>query len=114
MTTDPSGAGESYVVADAFLEALAEVSRKHTFTRCFFLWFLTLKQQAGVDYLFTVLGSDHPSIIEAYVRRQKVLGREFPRMILFQHEVSSSIYIIRSFQSSNGFSENNVLFIDGF
>lgn len=45
--------------------------------------------QAGVDYLFTVLGSDHPSIIEAYVRRQKVLKREFPRMVLFQHEVST-------------------------
>jgi hypothetical protein len=40
-----------------------------------------------VDYLFTVLGSDHPSIIEAYVRRQKILGHEFPRMVLFQHEV---------------------------
>lgn len=47
--------------------------------------------QGGVDYLFTVLGSDHPSIIEAYVRRQNVLKREFPRMILFQHEVSCPV-----------------------
>ncbi|PWY88103.1 thiamine diphosphate-binding protein [Aspergillus sclerotioniger CBS 115572] len=52
-------------VADAFLEALAE---------------------AGVDYLFTVLGSDHPSIIEAYVRRQNDPARQSPKMILFQHE----------------------------
>ncbi|GAE00024.1 acetolactate synthase, putative [Paecilomyces variotii No. 5] len=66
--SDTSGPGGPYVVADAFLEALAE---------------------AGVDYLFTVLGSDHPSIIESYVRRQKVLKREFPRMILFQHEFAA-------------------------
>ncbi|KAL2009631.1 hypothetical protein VTN00DRAFT_5438 [Thermoascus crustaceus] len=57
-----------YMVADAFLEALAE---------------------GGVDYLFTVLGSDHPSIIEAYVRRQNLLGKQFPRMILFQHEFAA-------------------------
>ncbi|PYH91990.1 thiamine diphosphate-binding protein [Aspergillus ellipticus CBS 707.79] len=55
----------SPTVADAFLEALAE---------------------AGVDYLFTVLGSDHPSIIEAYVRRQNDPARQYPKMILFQHE----------------------------
>ncbi|PYH81075.1 thiamine diphosphate-binding protein [Aspergillus uvarum CBS 121591] len=52
-------------VADELLEALA---------------------QAGVDYLFTVLGSDHPSIIEAYVRRQNDPTRQYPKMILFQHE----------------------------
>ncbi|PYH49463.1 thiamine pyrophosphate-requiring enzyme [Aspergillus saccharolyticus JOP 1030-1] len=52
-------------VADELLEALAE---------------------AGVDYLFTVLGSDHPSIIEAYVRRQNDPTRQYPKMILFQHE----------------------------
>lgn len=54
------------------------------------LWpaYVTLNiTQAGVDYLFTVLGSDHPSIIEAYVRRTKLQGKESPRMILFQHEV---------------------------
>ncbi|KAI3005142.1 hypothetical protein CBS147346_4470 [Aspergillus niger] len=54
-----------HTVADAFLEALAE---------------------AGVDYLFTVLGSDHPSIIEAYVRRQNDPARQYPKMVLFQHE----------------------------
>ncbi|RAK95270.1 thiamine diphosphate-binding protein [Aspergillus ibericus CBS 121593] len=41
---------------------------------------------AGVDHLFTVLGSDHPSIIEAYVRRQNDPTRQSPKMILFQHE----------------------------
>ncbi|KAI9036467.1 thiamine diphosphate-binding protein [Aspergillus affinis] len=55
----------AFTVADAFLEALAE---------------------AGVDYLFTVLGSDHPSIIEAYVRRQNDPARSYPKIILFQHE----------------------------
>ncbi|PYH65014.1 acetolactate synthase [Aspergillus vadensis CBS 113365] len=54
-----------HTVADAFLEALAE---------------------AGVDYLFTVLGSDHPSIIEAYVRRQNDPAGQYPKMVLFQHE----------------------------
>ncbi|GLA61427.1 hypothetical protein AtubIFM55763_006013 [Aspergillus tubingensis] len=54
-----------HTVADAFLEALAE---------------------AGIDYLFTVLGSDHPSIIEAYVRRQNDSARQYPKMVLFQHE----------------------------
>lgn len=56
---------QTYTVADVFLEALAE---------------------AGIDYLFTVLGSDHPSIIEAYIRRQNV-GKKFPKMLLFLHEM---------------------------
>ena len=89
-----------YLVADAFLEALAEVSE----TPFFFPLHVDLcdpektayvtsnDTQAGVDYLFTVLGSDHPSIIEAYVRRTKLQGKEFPRMILFQHEVRLSRY----------------------
>lgn len=55
----------TYTVADVFLEALAE---------------------AGIDYLFTVLGSDHPSIIEAYVRRQQA-GKKSPEMLLFLHEM---------------------------
>ncbi|KAF5860112.1 hypothetical protein ETB97_002019 [Aspergillus alliaceus] len=63
MTEDITAGGP--IVADAFLEALAE---------------------AGVDYLFTVLGSDHPSIIEAYIRRQSDPTRQYPKMILFQHE----------------------------
>ncbi|KAI9735681.1 MAG: hypothetical protein M1834_001697 [Cirrosporium novae-zelandiae] len=54
----------TYNTADAFLEALAE---------------------ADVDYLFTVLGSDHASIIEAYIRRQK-LKKLFPKMMVFLHE----------------------------
>jgi len=56
---------QTHTVADVFLEALAE---------------------AGIDYLFTVLGSDHPSIIEAYIRRQNA-GRKFPKMLLFLHEM---------------------------
>jgi len=52
-------------IADVFLEALA---------------------RAGIDYLFTVLGSDHPSIIEAYVRRKNE-GKEFPKMLIFLHEM---------------------------
>ena len=82
-----------YLVADAFLEALAEVSW-NTFPPHVDLcdpgqtaYVTSNDTQAGVDYLFTVLGSDHPSIIEAYVRRTKLQGKEFPRMILFQHEV---------------------------
>jgi hypothetical protein len=42
--------------------------------------------QADVDYIFAVLGSDHPSIIEAYMRRQQ-RGKTKPKMLLFQHEV---------------------------
>ncbi|KXT04869.1 hypothetical protein AC578_3428 [Pseudocercospora eumusae] len=51
-------------VADVFLQTLAEVQ---------------------VDYIFAVLGSDHPSIIEAYIRRQQK-GKEWPKMLHFQHE----------------------------
>ncbi|KAH7063588.1 putative acetolactate synthase [Macrophomina phaseolina] len=40
---------------------------------------------AGVDYLFTVLGSDHPSIIEAYSRRKQE-GRVWPKLLIFLHE----------------------------
>lgn len=38
-----------------------------------------------------MLGSDHPSIIEAYVRRQNEHKKPFPKMMLFQHEVSSNV-----------------------
>ncbi|KAF7189926.1 Benzoylformate decarboxylase [Pseudocercospora fuligena] len=54
------------IVADLFLQALAE---------------------ANVDYIFAVLGSDHPSIIEAYLRRQQE-GKEWPKMLHFQHELT--------------------------
>ncbi|GME66111.1 acetolactate synthase [Neofusicoccum parvum] len=53
-----------HTVADLFLESLAE---------------------AGVDYLFAVLGSDHPSIIEAYTRRQQE-GNVWPKLLIFLHE----------------------------
>lgn len=52
-------------VADLFLQTLAE---------------------AKVDYIFAVLGSDHPSIIEAYMKRQHE-GKIWPKMLIFQHEV---------------------------
>ncbi|KAK4622657.1 Acetolactate synthase large subunit [Fulvia fulva] len=60
MTT----AGHQYTVAALFLQVLAE---------------------SGVDYLFTVLGSDHASIIEAYQQRQHE-GKAWPKMLHFQHE----------------------------
>ncbi|KAL1617242.1 hypothetical protein SLS56_011078 [Neofusicoccum ribis] len=41
--------------------------------------------KAGVDYLFAVLGSDHPSIIEAYTRRQHE-GNVWPKLLIFLHE----------------------------
>ncbi|KAF2097854.1 acetolactate synthase [Rhizodiscina lignyota] len=59
------GESESYTVADAFLESLA---------------------LAGIDYIFAVLGSDHPSIIEAYVRRQSSPDQQWPKLLLFLHE----------------------------
>lgn len=65
MTT----AGHQYTVAALFLQVLAE---------------------SGVDYLFTVLGSDHASIIEAYQQRQHE-GKAWPKMLHFQHEVGESL-----------------------
>ncbi|GAT24656.1 acetolactate synthase [Aspergillus luchuensis] len=65
MSQETTVEAAPHTVADAFLEALTE---------------------AGIDYLFTVLGSDHPSIIEAYVRRQNDPARQYPKMVLFQHE----------------------------
>ncbi|KAK5121975.1 hypothetical protein LTR85_004547 [Meristemomyces frigidus] len=61
-----------HTVADVFLQALEEV-RPHA-------------QVADIDFMFTVLGSDHPSIIEAYLRRQQD-GKDKPKMLLFQHEM---------------------------
>ncbi|KAH8886028.1 thiamine diphosphate-binding protein, partial [Thozetella sp. PMI_491] len=58
----------SQTVADLFLEALAN---------------------AGIDYLFAVLGSDHPSIIEAYVRRQEE-QKAWPKLLVFLHEATLS------------------------
>lgn len=76
---------EDYTVADAFLESLALVSK----TMCKVSAFTdgTINIQAGVDYIFGVLGSDHPSIIEAYVRRQKSPEHQWPKLLLFLHEV---------------------------
>jgi hypothetical protein len=48
---------------------------------------LLTTDKAGIDYIFAVLGSDHPSIIEAYVRRQKHPEKQWPKMLLFLHEV---------------------------
>lgn len=61
---------------------------------------LTLPE-AGVDYLFAVLGSDHPSIIEAYHRRQQE-GKTWPKLLIFLHEASqdsskaSILFLLRS------------------
>lgn len=66
MSSKSSTKSNQRTVADLFLQVLAE---------------------ANVDYIFAVLGSDHPSIIEAYLRRQQQ-GKEWPKMLHFQHEVS--------------------------
>jgi hypothetical protein len=42
-----------------------------------------------VDYVFSVLGSDHPSFIEAFHKRDKD-GKSFPELLVFNHEVSES------------------------
>jgi len=42
-----------------------------------------------VDYVFSVLGSDHPSLIEAFHKRQKD-GKNTPELLVFNHEVSDS------------------------
>jgi hypothetical protein len=39
-----------------------------------------------VDYVFSVLGSDHSSLIEAFHKREKV-GRTLPELLVFNHEV---------------------------
>lgn len=71
-------------VADLFLECLAQV---RLLLRCDPIFSTLTTSQAGVDYLFAVLGSDHPSIIEAYTRRQHE-GKTWPKMLIFLHEVS--------------------------
>lgn len=43
--------------------------------------------QEGVDYIFSVLGSDHPSLIEAFHKRRKA-GKNSPELLVFNHEVS--------------------------
>lgn len=48
-----------------------------------------------MDYLFTVLGSDHPSIIEAYTRRKEE-GKVWPRLLIFLHEVSCKLFFFFS------------------
>ena len=71
--------------AHVFLEALHEVSIAYTIT---LLMTLADFQQAGVDYIFAVLGSDHPSIIEAY-QGWVDSGKTRPKMLIFHHEVCS-------------------------
>jgi len=39
--------------------------------------------------VFSVLGSDHPSLIEAFHKRQKD-GKNTPELLVFNHEVSDS------------------------
>ncbi|GAB7355537.1 hypothetical protein MBLNU459_g6018t2 [Dothideomycetes sp. NU459] len=47
--------------------------------------FLQSLEEAGVDYIFAVLGSDHASLIEAYQHRLDA-GRKSPKMLIFHHE----------------------------
>jgi thiamine pyrophosphate-dependent acetolactate synthase large subunit-like protein len=43
---------------------------------------------AGVEYVFVNLGSDHPSIIEAMVKGSREKKGQFPRIITCPNEVS--------------------------
>jgi hypothetical protein len=45
--------------------------------------------QEGVDYVFSVLGSDHPSLIEAFHKREND-GKNLPELLIFNHEVGAS------------------------
>ncbi|KAI9710894.1 MAG: hypothetical protein M1828_002005 [Chrysothrix sp. TS-e1954] len=56
----------SYTASFAFFEALWE---------------------AGVRYCFVNLGSDHPSLVEAFVKGQKEKGNNFPRLITCPNEM---------------------------
>ncbi len=56
---------EKYTTSTAFLEAL---------------------QEAGVDYLFSNFGSDHPAMIEALAIAERE-GKEFPKVITCPHEM---------------------------
>jgi acetolactate synthase I/II/III large subunit len=49
---------------------------------------LQLAAQAGVDFLFTNLGSDHPAFIEA-LARLAASGAHMPRVVVCPHEMSA-------------------------
>jgi acetolactate synthase-1/2/3 large subunit len=61
----PQSHPEMYTGASAMLEALT---------------------QAGVAYLFSNFGSDHPAIVEA-IAQFKALGRPAPKVITSPHEM---------------------------
>ncbi|KAF2144371.1 uncharacterized protein K452DRAFT_356584 [Aplosporella prunicola CBS 121167] len=42
--------------------------------------------QAGITHIFAVLGSDHPSLIEAYTRRRQRQQGHPPHLLIFLHE----------------------------
>lgn len=48
--------------------------------------FLEALQEAGVSYIFSNLGSDHPAIIEALAVAERE-GQELPRVIICPHEM---------------------------
>lgn len=46
--------------------------------------------EAGIEFCFVNLGSDHPSIIEAMVKGQNEKKEKFPRIITCPNEVCST------------------------
>ena len=49
---------------------------------------LAFSARAGIEYIFTNLGSDHPAFIEAFAEMQKS-GEAVPRIIVCPHEMTA-------------------------
>jgi len=49
---------------------------------------LEFSARAGIEYIFTNLGSDHPAFIEAFAEMQKQ-GRTMPRVVVCPHEMTA-------------------------
>ena len=49
---------------------------------------LDFSTRAGIEYIFTNLGSDHPAFIEAFAEMQKQ-GKPMPRIIVCPHEMTA-------------------------
>jgi thiamine pyrophosphate-dependent acetolactate synthase large subunit-like protein len=78
--------GCSYTTAYAIFEGLWQV--------CFTLYIgiediVLTSSQAGVKNCFVNVGSDHPSILEAFVKGKREKPNEFPRMITCPSEVTA-------------------------
>jgi acetolactate synthase-1/2/3 large subunit len=49
---------------------------------------LEFSARAGIEFIFTNLGSDHPAFIEAFAEMQKQ-GRRMPRIVVCPHEMTA-------------------------